>query len=186
MSKRKKKKEKFVKHECMSISQDRMIEIQAEAFYRALKKIEQEKSESNESVRDKKNEKWYDCILFPLNVIFCPWKINKRFSINNRIYDSILVFCVSGALQVIGGIMWLFGIIAIVYDIYRIITKGIFNSFFGVLFIAILTLLIGSIFTISGDKFSQEEDSYKIYAYSASVIALISCVVSIIALLFKM
>lgn len=182
---RRKTKEQIVKYECSLISQERMIEIQTEAYYRALKKIEQEKAESKLPVRTKKNMKWYVQVLFALNVIFFPWKINKKFNINNRIYDSILVFFVSGALQMIGGAIWLFGIITILYEVYRAIIYGIFDTFFALFFIAIFSLLFGSIFVLSGDKFSQEMDSYKIYAYSSSVIALISCAVSIIALLLK-
>lgn len=47
----------------------------------------------------------------------------------------------------------------------------------------ILSLTLGSIFILAGSAFSKEIDSNKIYAYSASVIALISCMISIIALL---
>ncbi len=36
---------------------------------------------------------------------------------------------------------------------------------------------------LAGGEFEKETDSNKIYAYSASIIALVSCIVSIIALL---
>ena len=38
---------------------------------------------------------------------------------------------------------------------------------------------------ISGRAFNEEQDSMKIYAYSASIIALVSCIVSIVALIWK-
>lgn len=187
----KKKSNKQVKrNQCSFILSDHMIEIQAEAYYRALKKMEQEKMEQEKMesqvlVGNKKKKKWYANVLFALNIIFFPWKINKHFNINNQIYDSILVFFVSGGLQMIGGVIWLVGIFAIIYDIYKVIVHGAFDTIFPILFIAFLMLLIGSIFTLSGDKFSQETDSNKIYAYSASIIALISCAVSIISFLLR-
>ena len=49
MSRRKTKKQKqqIVKYESNNISQEQMIEIQAEAYYRALKRIEDEKSKED-------------------------------------------------------------------------------------------------------------------------------------------
>lgn len=187
MNKRYKKKSKsqVVKYEYNSISQDCMIKIQAEAYYRALKRIEQEKSELEVPVNNKKLTRWYMKILLMLNVFFCPWRINKYFRINDQIYDNILVAFVSAVLQGFGGMMWIFGIIGTIYDVYKIITLGVSVTLMIFLVIAMLILFIGSTFVISGDKFSQESDSYKIYAYSASIIALVSCVVSAIALLIK-
>lgn len=187
MSKRNKNKPKsqIVKYEYNSISQNCMIEIQAEAYYRALKRIEQEKSELEVPIRDKKVTKWYMKILLVLNAFFWPWRINKYFRINDRIYDNILVAFVSAVLQGFGGVMWLFGTMLTIYDIYKIITMGISVTLIILFVIAMLILFIGSTFVISDDKFSQESDSFKIYAYSASIIALVSCVVSVIAMLIK-
>lgn len=39
-----------------------MIEIQAEAYYRALKRIETEKTKTNEQKSEKKKYKWYENI----------------------------------------------------------------------------------------------------------------------------
>lgn len=47
-----------------------MIEIHAEAYYRALKKIELEKIKTNEPVGDNKDVKWYINMLFLLNLFF--------------------------------------------------------------------------------------------------------------------
>lgn len=173
----------IIKYEYNNISQDRMIEIYAEAYYRALKKVELEKSDANESVIKKKKDKWYINMLFVLNVLFWPWKINRRFNINNRIYDSILVLFVSGALQVVGVLIWLFGILAIIYEICQMIKVGISNVLVTTFSVGILSVFLGSTFVLASREFSKEVDSNKIYAYSACVIALISCVVSIIALL---
>lgn len=45
--------------------------------------------------------------------------------------------------------------------------------------------LVGSFMIISGKAFNEEQDSMKIYAYSASIIALVSCIVSIVTLILK-
>lgn len=51
--------------------------------------------------------------------------------------------------------------------------------------ISLFVFIMGSLMVLSGRAFREEQDSMKIYAYSASIIALISCVVSIVALLRK-
>lgn len=43
--------------------------------------------------------------------------------------------------------------------------------------------IMGSIFILAGNAFGKETNSEKIYAYSASILALISCIVSILALM---
>ena len=57
------------------------------------------------------------------------------------------------------------------------------NDFLGTGAIAFVLLLLGSIFILAGGEFEKETDSNKIYSYSASIIALVSCIVSIIALM---
>lgn len=177
----KKPQEQIIQYECINISQDRMIEIQAEAYYRALKKIEQEKSDENQSVIEK--DKWYKNILLILNVLIFPWKIYKGFSINKGMYDSVLVFVVSISLEIIGTLMWLFGFVSIIIcGIYQMITVGISSVSFTTFYIGVMSIFMGSIFVLASSEFSKEKDSTKIYAYSACIIALISCVVSIISL----
>lgn len=164
-----------------NISQEEMIEIQSEAYYRALKRIESEKIEVNTEVT--KKFKWYEYVFFVLNAIFFPWKINNKFNISNRIYDDVLVMLVSGALQIIGIIIWYFGVASIVYEIYQLLKFGVRIEFIIVFLIGVMLLFLGSTLILASNAFEKEKDSNRIYAYSASVIALISCVVSIIALL---
>ena len=185
MSKRKAKrnKEKIIKYDGNNLSQEQMIEIQAEAYYKALKRIEDEKCKSNEQNLEKRQYKWYEKILFFLNACLWPWKINKRFSVSNRIYDSIPVLFVSGILRVAGGCMWLVGLVGFVSGLYSLVMhKGLSDSL-GIGVIALILLLLGSIFILAGGEFEKETDSNKIYAYSASIIALVSCIVSIVALM---
>lgn len=184
MSRRKTKKQKqqIVKYESSNISQEQMIEIQAEAYYRALKRIEDEKSKEDEQKPEIPKKKWHERILFFLNVCLWPWKINKRFNVSNRIYDSIPVMFVSFVLRLTGGIMWLVGMVGLVTAVYNLIVYRVFKDIVGVGPVSLVILLLGAIFILAADAFEKETDSNKIYAYSASIIALVSCIVSIIAL----
>lgn len=179
--KRKKNKEQVVRYECPSIPQERMIEIQAEAYYRALKRIENEKN-LEEAKKPEKKYKWYEDVFFVLNVLFWPWKINKRFSINNRLHDSILVLFVSGVLKYAGGIMWLSAIWKIVYGVWRAVKMRAIAEIIKDSPVIVFMLFIGSAFVLASETFKKETDSNKIYAYSGSIIALIGCVISIISL----
>lgn len=187
MSKRKHKNDKIqvLRHKINNMSKEEIIEIQAESYYRALKRIEDEKAKADETKKEKKRYKWYENVLFALNVFFFPWKVNKKFCINNQIYDGILLIIVSLLMQIIGSIIWLYGIYVIIHLIYKSFLSGINSGTINSLSIAVLSILFGSIFILAGDEFSKETDSNKIYAYSASIVALISCVVSIIALVAK-
>lgn len=185
MSRKKSKKTKNedIKYGYYNISQEHMIEIQAEAYYRALKRMEQEKGIVKESIKEKEEEKWYLDILFALNILFVPWKISKRFKINNQIYDSVPVLVVSGLLRIVGTIIWLLGILLVLVSFYKVNAIGISAGFFVGLSVGVFFVIFGSIFVIAGSEFSKEVDSNKIYAYSASVLALISCTIGMIALL---
>lgn len=184
MSRRKTKKQKqhIVKYESNNISQEQMIEIQAEAYYGALKRIEDEKSKEDEQKPEIPKKKWHERILFFLNVCLWPWKINKRFNVSNRIYDSIPVMFVSFVLRLTGGIMWLVGMVGLVTAVYNLIVYRVFKDIVGVGPFSLVILLFGAIFILAADAFEKETDSNKIYAYSASIIALVSCIISIIAL----
>ena len=178
MSRRKTKKQKqhIVKNESNNMSQEQMIEIQAEAYYRALKRIEDEQKP------EIPKKKWHERILFFMNVCLWPWKINKRFNVSNRIYDSIPVMFVSFVLRLTGGIMWLVGMVGLVTAVYNLIVYRVFKDIVGVGPFSLVILLLGAIFILAADAFEKETDCNKIYAYSASIIALVSCIVSIIAL----
>lgn len=49
----------------------------------------------------------------------------------------------------------------------------------------LILLFLGSAFILSGKAFEKETDSTKIYAYSASIYALISCIAAIITIAAK-
>ena len=163
--------------ECVNMSEEKMIEIQAEAYYRALKRIEEEKKEcTKEKVVEKRKYKFWEKVVYILNVIFFPWKISKNFKLNGM-YDTLLVMIISLILQIAGTLMWLGGILVVANSLFGFVPNVELEIYMG-----FLPILFGSIVVISGVEFSKETDSNKIYAYSASIIAIISCIVSIAAI----
>mgnify|MGYP004635848963 FL=1 len=180
--KRKKCYTKDMKYDNDYISREQIVEIYTEAYYRALKRIEKEKI-VNEIKEEKRMYKWYEKILLMLNVIICPWKLNKRFSISTQICDNILVLFTSMVMSFIGSVMWFSGLGSGANIIYKIILlkkmKGILSN----ISIMAVLLVLGSAFILAGKAFERETESNKIYAYSASIFALISCIITIITMI---
>lgn len=164
---------------------EELMNICEEAHYRALKRMIDEQKEEEKTEKTEKtieHRKWYEEVLFILNIIFWPWKINKRFQINNRIYDGILVFFVSIILELSGTLVWVVGILVAARNITLQIQDGLYAGIIELLGIGALSMVFGSLLILSGKEFSKVTDSNKIYAYSASLIALISCVIALISL----
>lgn len=200
MSKRGRKKQgnqrsNAISNECGNISQEQLIEIQTEAYYRAFKRIaeenanakeskkmEEEKTDTKELAQEKKKGKWCKATLSVLNVLFFPWKISKRFRLKERLYDSALVAIVSGMVEFIGSMIWLFSIVITIGCIIDRIKQELWCELPFVILVGLMFVFVGSLLVLTGEDFSKEEDSNRIYAFSSSIIALISFVVSVIAL----
>lgn len=178
----KKKHNKMNSQKEKNISENKMIEIQAEAYYRAIKRIKEEEKENNIEPNAEKY-KWYENLLYFLNVFFFPWVINKRFRLNKHLYDGVLVFFVSAIMQLIGTVVWVVGIVGAVYALYQGIRFDEIYNMFSLLAISFLMMVLGSIITIFGNSFGEETNSERIYAYSACILGLISCAIGIISLL---
>ena len=172
---------KDMKYDNDYISREQIVEIYTEAYYRALKRIEKEKI-VNEIKEEKRMYKWYEKILLMLNVIICPWKLSKRFSINNQICDNVLVLVTSMILRFIGDIMWGTGLGGGAYIIYKIAVLKKLEKLYNVIPIMAILLIWGSAFILASKEFEKETESNKIYAYSASIFALVSCIVAIITM----
>ena len=180
--KRKKCYIKDMKYDNDDISREQIVEIYTEAYYRALKRIEKEKI-VNEIKEEKRMYKWYEKILLMLNVIICPWKLNKRFSISNQICDNILVLFTSMVMSSIGSVMWFSGLGSGANIIYKIILLKKMKGRLSNISIMAVLLVLGSAFILAGKAFERETESNKIYAYSASIFALISCIITIITMI---
>lgn len=179
---KKEKQAKKTKFNTPSVSEDKLIEIHAEAYYKALKRIEDEKEKCNSEITEENKKTWFDNICIILNVLVCPFRIFKPYRLSGGIYDNLLVVIISTLLKIIGGLLWLVGWYAVGYDIILIWQNGFAWALAVMIIVGISFVLLGSMLVLAGKEFNKETDSNKIYAYSASIIALISCVVSVIAL----
>ena len=185
MSKKgKKKKVQTIKEECRFISEERLTEIYTESFYRALKRLDEEKENVQErSPNQKKGRIWCTNALLALNLLFFPFKINKHFKLNKSLYDGILVVTISAGLECFGALVWAAGMYKLISDFSDIFDKGMSTMLLASLPIDLVFSFFGSFFYLAGKSFGEEKDSNKVYAYSASILALVSCIVSLVALL---
>lgn len=160
---------------------EKYIKLQAEAYYRAMKRLEKEKAQREKVQKEKfQNRKLWERIYVFFCSLFMPWFDIGKNRINSQIYDEMLVLPISTLLMGGGTLFYFVGIIAFVISITDKMKYNIFTSM-----ISLFVFIMGSLMVLSGRAFREEQDSMKIYAYSASIIALISCVVSIVALLRK-
>lgn len=121
-----------------------------------------------------------------MNILIWPWKINKSFTVNNRMYDSILVLFVSMVLYFLGFVAWILGIVMLGYNIYSTCTTKLMNENVYIISIGMITQMFGSMFILAGEEFGKETDSNKIYGFSASIIAMISCIIALVALILQL
>lgn len=115
-------------------------------------------------------------------MIVFPWRIIKKDQVSSKIYDSILVFIVSYTLMGIGSVLWLLGVIAVVNALRNLLYISLSKVIYSIL-LGIVCIFFGSLTVMSGKKFEDELDSNRIYAFSASIFALISCIAGILAIL---
>lgn len=151
------------------------------AIVKAYQIIENEKrlEVQKKNHENKPREKWYIKILFILNVLIFPWKINKRYFINNKICDGILVIVVSLIFALAGMFIWITGLVTIINGI--ILVQG--STFIGNITLGLMLMMFGSLFTLASKEFSEASDSNMIYAYSASIYALIGCILTVISMI---
>ena len=115
-------------------------------------------------------------------MFFWPWKISKKFKVNDKIYDSILVLIITAIFIMIGGVLWLAGMLAMANSVIQLLQSATsFYAMMDTLGKTVIMMGFGSVFIIAGKEFSKVTDSNKIYAYSASVLAVVSCVVAILS-----
>ena len=186
MSKKKEKINQVVKNkgkndakinsEIITMKKDELINIYAEAYYQAFKRLENER----EPEVDKEDFKWYERLAYVLNVLFFPWVISHKFKIKEKAYDNMLVFVVTYLMEGIGAISWCVGIVGLGCEVINLINKDLKLLPFVV---GIYCLFFGSIMTISADKFSEETNPDRIYGFGSIIFAMISCVISIVAVI---
>lgn len=168
------KKKNTLKDNGNQQADEKIVKIYEEAYYRAMKRIEKENSktiETKERVEIKSTR--MERLGFFLNAALFPIKISKRFSVDDSIYESIIVLFISQILKGLGLIMWLIGILVVIYSFLQISQVASWYIWIMALIIGATSWLLGSIFIIVSSKFEREEDSNKIYTFSGSILALL-------------
>lgn len=158
--KSKKRNTKNMLHHNESMSKEQIIEIYEEAYYRALKRIDEE-NESHKITEERRKYKWYEKVLLVMNFLFWPWNIDKKYNVNSQMYDSVLVIVTSMMLLAIGGIMWIIGLGGSFWAIYKIITLKMIKEVVDTIGIIVIFLTLGSSFVLAGKSFEKEMESSK-------------------------
>ena len=174
------------KNEICNTKQEIDEDMLVSAIVKAYKIIQIEENEDrNKEVNNEnvESEKWYIKILFMLNVLVFPWKISKKFEINNQICDGILVLFVSLILGLVGFVIWVIGMFLILYGVILVLQGLIEYKLIGLFSFGVLLIMFGSLFTLASQEFCKISDSNRIATYSASIIAVLGFIATIISML---
>lgn len=193
---RKKRRKQNLEYQYEIFSKEQLIEVHAEAYYKALKRIEEENKKLVEEEKqniaitktgiNRKKDKWYKKLPFYINFLIFPWGIIKKENIiKKKFYDNVLLLSVAQIMQLLGSIIWCIGAVLNCTIIYQTYLGGLQLIFCLYISIGLLFLVIGANFIIAGQDFETETDSNKIYAYSASILSLISCMISVFTIIIS-
>lgn len=177
------------KAECgqLFFSREEYIQMYSEAYYQAMKKLENERVPISKEDSKLKRSK-LEVFFFLISIIFIPKHIkSKQFGIHMA--DNLLSVVVALVLDTIGFLFRAVSFILFFYWIWLLITT-ICSETFSInsllytlsLFIFILILsLIGGAFSLSSKEIANEQNQNKIYAYSSAFMASIAFFVSVIS-----
>lgn len=110
------------------------------------------------------------------------WK-GTSISKIRKMYDNVLVLGVGLFMMVCGLAIWGLGICGVIFTIKHAVVAGIMLNSLALLLLSVLVISFGSLIIVAAMEFSTETNMRKIYEYSACAIALMSCIVSVIALI---
>ena len=142
------------------------------AVKNAIEQVNEEKERLHEG--DEKPRIW-EVFLLALNAILFPFHIHKHFKLVDRVHDNLLAGLVSFILWLTGVILWAGGVLLLIGFIIK-------QYWVGIPFL-LVPMMFGSFVILAANSFNKERNSERIYAYSASILALLSCIAGWIALL---
>lgn len=163
-------------------SYDECIDIQAEAYYRALKRIESEKYCLEQMPATEPLSK-RDKVHFFFNIFFHPKKLKIK---REHLADNLLVIIVTTTLDLIGYLLRLIALSLFAYSIYSFFkfpAQVTTNILYAV--IAIPLKFLGGIFNASSVEIENGRDYNKLYAYSASIMSVLAVIIAMVALLMR-
>lgn len=163
-------------------SKEEYIEIQAEAYYRAMKRIHEEKTPVIcEKPADNKEGPLYK-IGVALRLLLLP-VIPKEIRVNRA---EILKILHGGPLSFVGFLLYCIGIAGLImFVMERFVKKMSFDNTILLLCITIFTLFVSVYLRLAAKDIESETDINKLYAYTGSLAASVSLLLSIIALIKK-
>lgn len=169
-----------------TLSKTELVEIQTEAVYMALKKLENERKEENNKNVPKEGIKWSKMLLQILCIIFLPWtSFTRRRKGAIKIYDAAIIGVSYLIHFVVGGFSYLCGLMLIISIFYC----NLFAD--GWMIVIIAFLLAISLFGFGGliiwisSELIDETDISKIYTYANTVITILAFIVASISLLIS-
>ena len=118
-------------------------------------------------------------VLKVLWLLIFPFAYKNKKVREMTLYDSVLQIGVGFVLLILGMAAWAAGIIIISYTLTSNYMAGV-EKIPGICF-GLSVLFMGSLVVMAALEFSSERRSDKIYNFSMSMLALISCIVSVIA-----
>jgi hypothetical protein len=156
------------------LSINECIEIQAEAYYRAIKRIEAEHA----SCPAKPNPTWKERFSIAFAVFLSPKSLVKR---KNNLADSLLNVIVSTTLDAIGFFLRAIAVASLLFGLFNLPENKILYFFYIIIDLGLI--MAGGMFRAASMEIELERDNDKLYAYSASLMATLAVLISIIALL---
>ena len=167
---------------------DELVEIQAEAYYRALKRIENEKITNENSDEFGQIKEKTTKLKLVLIFLFTPKKLNKM---QNNFADSFLADIVRMILDLIGLMLRSLPIMVVISGIWtfykipslRQSSVSIATGIITILLFLLLSLVIacfGGFFSASAEEVSNTKNYEKLYAYSASMMSNLAMVIALI------
>lgn len=161
------------------------IELYAEALYLAMKKYDEEsKANSYNIIKDTNEKEKPRQVRTALRTVFLPFLSNKKIITHGKIYIELLGWTVSIVIRFLGWIIWIIGILIIIASFVKMNHIGLLSAII-LVFMGIGLLAIGGSTIFAGRKFEEDTDSTDIYAYTSSIIALLSFILAIISLVIS-
>ena len=188
---RRKRKIKYSKR-MSRLEKENLIEIQAEAYYRALKRIDKENHSLEESVaiNQKEQRTKKQALLVILKLIFIPRKLSAELKSSN-FADNFLSLLASIIIGIIGAGLRLCAMLLLIVGAWKLHIDCIATNADTSMWIAaldyfafsILLALIGSFFTITGKELSEMKDTEKLYAYTSGIMGVLALIAAVISIL---
>ena len=170
---------------CSAYTKEELIEIQEEAYVRAMRRMELEKQQRvNDEYPQFDSKK--DMIGYMLNVLFCPLFIRKKYTLRKGYSEGLIRLTSAGLVGLIGLLLWLSGVIFVILSLLGVLnnTWGR-NEIFIAVVLAAYCLVFASCFIAAAREIDQEKDFQKICAYSFSLMAIVAVVISLISVIMN-